>query len=517
MNQGLPQGITSAAHQREPFKLRAEVVIVGLGAGGGMVFHDLAIKGVDVLAVEVGSYFRVEEMTCLEEQMMPQIFAEAGARATEDFGINVMQGRGVGGSTLHNTNLCKRLPKEILAYWEEAYGLDGLTGRALDEDFAAVEALLNVHPVPDDQVNRNNALFARGIEKLGYQMGRLSHNRKECKQSGFCELGCPNNGKENVSKVLVPPALKGGGRILADARIDTVLTKNGRAVGVRGVGIDPGTRRETAPFEIMATRVVLSASATASAAIHKRSRIADPHGLAGTNLHLHPGTPVVGFFDEGDEPLVEGWKGVPQAVECTEFLEFGPGAKKRAWLVSGFAHAGAAAGFMPGFGAEHARLMRKFPRVAVVIVMLHDHAAGRVSPGRGEKVHVFYELDQEEWDQMAMGIREAARILLAAGARRALVPMNQPRWFDDPMEVDRLRSTDLGPMRLPLVAVHPMSTLWMGADPRRSVVNPRGEHHHVRDLYVADGSLFPTSIGGPPQIPIYTFGRQVARHIYQGL
>jgi len=33
------------------------------------------------------------------------------------------------------------------------------------------------------------------------------------------------------------------------------------------------------------------------------------------------------------------------------------------------------------------------------------------------------------------------------------------------------------------------------------------------NLFVADGSLFPTSIGGPPQISIYTFGRRVAREV----
>jgi choline dehydrogenase-like flavoprotein len=43
------------------------------------------------------------------------------------------------------------------------------------------------------------------------------------------------------------------------------------------------------------------------------------------------------------------------------------------------------------------------------------------------------------------------------------------------------------------------------------VVDVDGRHHLVDNLWVADGSLFPTSIGGPPQIPIYTFARRVAR------
>jgi choline dehydrogenase-like flavoprotein len=48
-----------------------------------------------------------------------------------------------------------------------------------------------------------------------------------------------------------------------------------------------------------------------------------------------------------------------------------------------------------------------------------------------------------------------------------------------------------------------------------SVVGSTGEHHQVRGLFVADGSLFPTSIGVPPQVSIYAFALHLAPHIVQ--
>jgi hypothetical protein len=39
-----------------------------------------------------------------------------------------------------------------------------------------------------------------------------------------------------------------------------------------------------------------------------------------------------------------------------------------------------------------------------------------------------------------------------------------------------------------------------------------GEHHGVRGLFVLDGSLFPTSIGVPPQISIYAMAKHLAKH-----
>jgi hypothetical protein len=56
---------------------------------------------------------------------------------------------------------------------------------------------------------------------------------------------------------------------------------------------------------------------------------------------------------------------------------------------------------------------------------------------------------------------------------------------------------------LDVVAVHPMASVPMGDDPQRAPVGSGGKHHHLQNLWVADGSLFPSSIGVPPQLSIY--------------
>ncbi|MBI2894662.1 MAG: GMC family oxidoreductase, partial [Deltaproteobacteria bacterium] len=53
----------------------------------------------------------------------------------------------------------------------------------------------------------------------------------------------------------------------------------------------------------------------------------------------------------------------------------------------------------------------------------------------------------------------------------------------------------------------------MSHGPEDGVVDAHGRHHRVENLFVCDGSLFPTSIGGPPQISIYAFSRRVARAV----
>jgi choline dehydrogenase-like flavoprotein len=56
----------------------------------------------------------------------------------------------------------------------------------------------------------------------------------------------------------------------------------------------------------------------------------------------------------------------------------------------------------------------------------------------------------------------------------------------------------------------------MGKDPARSVTDSWGRVHAWRNLFVCDGSLFPTSIGVNPQLTIAALADRMARHILAG-
>ncbi len=50
----------------------------------------------------------------------------------------------------------------------------------------------------------------------------------------------------------------------------------------------------------------------------------------------------------------------------------------------------------------------------------------------------------------------------------------------------------------------------LGPDPARAAVDMSGRYHHLANLHVLDGSLFPTSIGANPQLSIYGIVAQLA-------
>lgn len=483
-----------------------DVIVVGSGAGGAMFAKEAARLGLSVLVLEAGGHHLPGQMTQREGDMLPKLFYDAGGRCTDDGAVMILHGKGIGGSTVHNTNLCKRAPDEVLSRWVHEHGCAGWSPSELSADYAAVEEELHVTPLGEADVNRNNAIMRSGVERLGWKGSLLRHNRQGCQRSGFCELGCAYNAKENAAKIVIPSALQLGAYVVCDARVVQILHDGKRVKGVVAAVLKEEGQLG-AKTTLSARAVCVAGSAVMSPALLLHSDVPDPHKQAGRSLRLHPGVAVGGRFAEP----VEAWKGIPQSYECTEKLQFHDGAEDRCWLIPAFAHPGGFAGLQPGFGKAHAQAMRDYAHTAVVAAMLHDESRGIVTAGRDADAQVHYELSQADARSLLRGVHAAAEILLAAGAEHVMVPLARPliaRRVEDlaPLLTHRYRPID--PL---LTSVHPMGSLPMGSDPRRSVVDPSGRHHQLQGLYVADGSIFPTSIGGPPQLTIYATGRRVAR------
>jgi choline dehydrogenase-like flavoprotein len=495
---------------RGDLTLDVDAVVVGTGAGGSVALRELARAGLNAVAFEEGALSRSGDFDQREDHMLPRLFQEMGGRTTEDFAIRVLQGRGVGGSTVHNTNLCKRTPDPILDLWARKYGVAGASVADMAPAFETVERDLSVSLIPEEMRNANNDILRAGCEALGWRGGPLSHNRMGCLQSGFCELGCAYDAKQNALKVLLPQAIVAGARVYADAMITRIVHDGARVTGVRGVLLDEYGVPQGA-IEVRARVVVLAASAVGSAALARASDVPDPHAQLGRGLRLHPGAAVAGRFDRA----ITGWHGIPQSCECTEHLSYEEGSDRRVWIVPVFAHPVGTAASLPGFGASHMAAMRAYPNLAVLTAMVHDETSGEVLPGDDGRPVLRYAMTEADRAQLAKGIAACARLLLAAGAREVTIPAIPPVRLTTSRELDALDLSFVRPHSVPITAVHPMGTLRMGEDPTRSAVRSTGEHHHLRGLFVADGSLFPTSLGGPPQISIYAFALHLAPHVVE--
>lgn len=105
--------------------LDAEVVVVGSGAGGGVVAARLAEAGHDVLVIEAGRYVAEADMPRDELAAFDRLYLDHGMTSTADLGVAILAGAALGGGTLVNWTTCIEPPEPVRADWAAEHGLEG--------------------------------------------------------------------------------------------------------------------------------------------------------------------------------------------------------------------------------------------------------------------------------------------------------------------------------------------------------------------------------------------------------
>jgi choline dehydrogenase-like flavoprotein len=111
-----------------------------------------------------------------------------------------------------------------------------------------------------------------------------------------------------------------------------------------------------------------------------------------------------------------------------------------------------------------------------------------------------------------------AEIQFAAGAKQVMPIHGDGHAYSSLTEAKAaIADFDLRPLATPVVSAHVMGGCALGPDPHRAAVDTTGRHHHLANLYVFDGSLFPTSIGANPQLSIYAIVAKLATGLAEAL
>lgn len=496
--------IIDSSEVRSFLKERCRVCVVGSGAGGGVVAKELAEAGLDVLLVEEGGYYKKDDFTQREAKILPMLYRDKGAQATKDLSITVLQARCVGGTTVINECVCFRTPDDVLAEWKNDHGVVGFDPDDLAPIFERIEEMLHVVPIAENEVNSNGRLVLKGLAQLGYHAATFHHNRIDCYQCGFCQLGCAFDAHRSIDVTYVPRALAAGCRLLTRARVERIIEKNGKATGVVGRFIEKDTDEPSAGFSIEADIVVLAAGPIHSPVLLLESGLAKGMLHVGRNLHLHPLVPTLARMRD----RVESFVGIPMCAYTDQFKRDEHG-RRGFKIESVFAHPGLASTAAPGFGAEHQRVMRSYAHLAASYAQIWDTGSGRVEARNGRPV-ITYRLSDFDQEKARRALQEQAKIFFAAGAEEVYTTHTVPRVLRSPRDIDTLAGIPMRPNDLVLISAHPQGSCRMGASYTTSVVNSALEHHHVQNLYIADASVLPTAVGVNPQITIMAAATKAA-------
>lgn len=494
--------------------ISADACVIGTGAGGAVVAARLAEAGYDVVVLEEGGYWSAADFTEDEAEMVPRLYADRGARATEDLAVSILQGRCVGGGTTVNWMMMLRTPGWVLDEWARHHGTEGMSSRDLSPVFDLIENEVHARVVPDDAHSPSNRIILDGAKQLGWAARAATNNARDCIRAGSCGLGCRYGAKQSTLVTYIPRALARGARVYSDVRVDRLerIERGGRAPlkRVHGVVLCRATGTTRYSFSVDAPLIVLAAGAVGTPAILQRSGMAQ--GGVGKYLRLHPTSAVIGVY----EREMYGTAGIPQSALSDEFLQGENG--YGFWIECPALLPGLASVALPEFGDEHRRTMERFPNLGTLIVLTRDGANrgesnGSVSADRRGHTRLRYRLAPEDTRTLRNGLHAAARLHFAAGAREVRTTHTPSIVLRSEDDIAAITRASYAPNQIGIFSAHVNGTCRIGSNLRTSGCSPDAEHHDVPGLYIADGSMLPTAPGVNPQQTIMALATVIARRI----
>lgn len=500
----LRPGKHASADYGERLDVRADVCIVGAGAGGCAAAAALAESGLTVAVLEEGQHWRPQDFKPQTAFAFQNLYQGRGARSLRGNAVIPLPGgRGVGGSTLINSAICFRCPDEVMRTWREEHGCHTIEEARFHSYFDRIWETLGVTVNPMVVQRNNNLIFREGAEKLGLKGSFLARSAPGCVGCGICQYGCPTGGKFSVDRTFLAEALSTGKvGVYADCRMRGVETRGDRVVAVTGQILDPESQEPAGSVRVEADTFIIAGGPIGTPLFLLANGLAD-NTHCGAHLVIHPTVGGLARFTQEIRP----WSGVTQGyyVDCWErgfLLQTYTVTPDQYFLV-----------LQTGTGEETMELMHQLAHMASAGVLVHDEdSEGRVrhTPAGPD---LSYFLGEGDKRRLIDGMRLCAEVFFAAGALEVFPGRVGLARVRSVKELEEALPHTLSAQDLLLYASHPMGTCRMGADPATSVVDPHGRVWGWANLRVADASIFPTSLGVNPQVTTMAMGLLVGHSI----
>ncbi len=496
--------------------MEADAVIVGSGAGGGVIAAKLAAAGMAVVVLEMGGYYTEADFNQLELWAWQNLYWHGGPSPTADLNVTLQAGSALGGGTVVNWTNSLRTKDWVRRQWAEEHGLEDVAGEAFDRHLDGVWERIMVNG-DCSEYNKPTQAMQRAAERLGWSFARITRNWDPAKHdpaiAGYMGLGDVSGAKQSTDRTYLRDAAENGARIVTGAFVERVLVEQGRVAGVEALWTDRGGSGAQVRVTVRAPLVVIAAGSLESPAVLLRSGIGGP--ATGEYLRLHPCSATIGDYGED----MQAWWGAPQSGLIDEFANTGEG---YGFLIEGVQYTtGLGASATPWTtGAEHKAALADFRDGATLVGLIRDRGHGRVTLDANGMAVPWYEMtDELDLRNTSHAIEAQIRLHAAAGARRVrLLAQGMPTWrVGDDLETF-IAAAQRVPARaggLRMFAAHQMGTCRLGRDPQTSVAQPTGELHDTPGVWIGDASAFPTSSGTNPMITIMALASRTAENIIE--
>ena len=502
------------------------VVIIGSGAGGGTLAHELTRRGIKVVLFEAGKRQSLATFSQVPGEAFAQLTwleprTQSGTSSVKDDypTLPVWTCQTVGGSTVHWTAACPRVQGYEMKS-RTTYGdvkgtshLDWPIEHAeLVKYYEIAEKRMNVarrHGVPGLPASSHFKVIYNGARKVGYKHVHTNYmaintqpadGRGICIEQGFCAQGCKTGAKWSTLYTEIPRA-EATGKL--DLRPESRVTRiehgaDGKVVGVVYVDAQGKEQRQKARIVCVACNSVETARLLLLSESAKFPQgLANSHDQVGRNYSRHTGGFCWGVFDKP----VQMWRGATLAGVIEDENVFNP---KRGF-VGGY-HLEMVAMELPTYplvglpymwGRDFAEIMENYRNIAGMFINGEDmpRADNRITLNKSVKdafglpvANIHFDEHENDTAMRKHAQGQAKKVYDAVGAKRMITTRQTP-------------------------GTHNMCTARMSKDPRDGVCDPHGQTHDIKNLFISDGSAMTTSTSANPTLTIVSLALRQAEYI----
>jgi choline dehydrogenase-like flavoprotein len=326
-----------------------DYAIVGVGSAGGVLLQRLARAGFKVVGFEAGPFWDTERQWVSDEAGSRNLYWNdlriTGGQDPLALGSN-NSGKGVGGGSVHWASFVPRFhPSDFEVYTQDGIGVDWPIDYAdIEPYYKLLEREMPVagpayypwgkphgHPYGPHPMGEVGNVLIKGCTAMGIRVSAggpvailsASHgDRPHCIYRGFCIQGCKVGAKASTLITHVPDAVAHGAEIRDNSMVARIsMDKAGRTEGV--VYYDPEGNEH---FQRARAVIVCGYALETPRLLFNSACAGHEHGLAnssgtlGKYLMAQAGNVILGKFDD----LIRQYKAPPAHALTEEFYETDP-------------------------------------------------------------------------------------------------------------------------------------------------------------------------------------------------
>jgi cholesterol oxidase len=520
-----------------------DVVVIGSGFGGAITAMRLVQAGRSVCVLERGRRWSPNDFPRTLVQVRDHgLWRDGHSHGPIEYRVfknmDVIQGAGVGGGSLHYFNVHLRTPTEI---FERPEWPNAVNRELMEPYYDIVQDMMESKPLDLGErlgkVSPKTVLFQEAAAAMGRQAelvpvavhtGDVGHNRQglgqaPCDFGADCLLGCRIGAKNTLDRNYIPAGEKLGLHVFPLHPVTAIEpTDAGYRVSFSRLSPeDPSHRGE--PGAVIGKRVIVAAGSLGSTEVLLKSRAWLP------NLSKALGR----YFSGNGDMLFAGAIKTSKQAEPGQGLPITiggnfskPGSKHRVFIEDlGFPNP-----FMwmlemklPSLSQIASELEAAGSYIRNTLHLSHEHSALMFE---SEKVFGGARFDRF-LPYLGMGTDARDGLLQLKDGQLDLHWDNEKsaEMFEEMMDAMKELSNRAGGEFLPsflwaagkrLLTAHPLGGCVMSDSPDTGVVNDRGEVYGHPGLYVCDGAIIPGPLSVNPSLTIGATAERVAYCMING-